>query len=655
MTCPGDGSTGDRQSTWTFRNWARTRTFIVPLKLRPNTLQQIVACVEEAERSDAVLKAMGSGWSYSDAAVDSDATRVVDTSSLVRLLSGADPSSPTTLLPFALNDPAQARARYYVHVEAGIKIYALNCLLDGMRDETGVGLALPTLGGSNGQSLAGVLSTGTHGTDVDFPPIVDAVRAVHLVGPGGREWWIERSGDDAITDGGRMEAARSAGRLCADLRIEYDTALFRAALVSLGRMGVVYSVVLEAVDAFRLRETRERGRWSETASWIRTNIVNAESYAGPRAMEVVLSPYPNDSGDRDCVITRRTESALPPSPESPPSPDPFQMLCSFESIKPLLSRIALLLPPLIILATAAAIATISFLLAIPIIGGIIFGALLPVVVAAATTALIALETALLALISSRGDNLAEKLAEICNLAVSAGQKQLVPQLINMIIGQIRNPDAPTVVRESFRIMTGQAACGTQWQDSAACMRQIDGLEFALNASRGREELFRFINAVFALTSEFYNANRPPGFAMSLRFTRSTSALLGMQQFDRTCSVEFIMLRGFRGHTDFIRRLYLIARQQGAIPHWGLIHDLDASEVRALYGDNHSHWRRQLGRLLSVGGRLDTFSTTFSRRRELEPMTGCLLPRWLLGWYYAIRRAARRAREVRRAGAREDRP
>ena len=68
----------------------------------------------------------------------------------------------------------------------GITIHDLNDALDGM------GLAMPTLGGANGQTLAGAFSTGTHGSDVDLPPIADGVRAIHMVGPGGQEWWLER-------------------------------------------------------------------------------------------------------------------------------------------------------------------------------------------------------------------------------------------------------------------------------------------------------------------------------------------------------------------------------------------------------------------------------------------------------------------------------
>ena len=54
------------------------------------------------------------------------------------------------------------------------------------------GLALPAMGAGGAQSLAGSLATGTHGAEMDRQPLMDAIRAVH-VGPGGQEWWIERS------------------------------------------------------------------------------------------------------------------------------------------------------------------------------------------------------------------------------------------------------------------------------------------------------------------------------------------------------------------------------------------------------------------------------------------------------------------------------
>jgi FAD/FMN-containing dehydrogenase len=643
MTCSGDGSTGIRRSFWLFRNWARINSFSVPLQVRPTSPAQIVAAVQEVETSGGIIRALGSGWSYSDVALTSEVTHVIDTSALSNILTGTDTTSPSaTLLPFALNTAASARASRLVHVEAGIKIHDLNCRLDAL------GLAMPTLGGSNGQSLAGVLSTGTHGSDVDVAPITDHVRAIHLIGPGGQEWWIEPADAEMITDPERMALARDAGRLCSDIRIIYDTRLFNAVLVSAGRMGVIYSVVIEAVGAFRLREIRAASTWSAASSMIQTSIIDAgTAYTGPRFLEIVLSPYRNDSGDRNCVVTTRDISTAALSLDGPPQPDVFKMLCNLQPLTPLLQGLAAGIPALIAAAVGIALAAISWMLAIPFVGGLIYAAASGIVITAATAGLVALETALIAALTTPGENIGQKIANICNLASAAGLKQIVPQLINLMVNFIRDPSAGPVVRESFRISTGQSACGVAWEDAPNCMREIDGLEFALDVTPGRTNLFDFMNDIFALTDEFFNANRPAGFGLSLRFTKGTRALIGMQQYARTCSVEFIMLRGFNGHDEFRRRVYTIAMTHAAIPHWGLIHEINGRQVSALYGSNHGDWRIQLQRLITEGGgQTTTFRTSFSLARDLEPLPGCTVPSGLVDLVRRILVALARAAGLR---------
>lgn len=92
-----------------------------------------------------------------------DATRAV----------GGQPSQG--VLYRALSDGA--RAKQHAYVEAGIEIEALMHALDERK------LALGTAGSSSGQSLAGVINTGSHGSDFDLPPLPDMVRAIAIVGP----------------------------------------------------------------------------------------------------------------------------------------------------------------------------------------------------------------------------------------------------------------------------------------------------------------------------------------------------------------------------------------------------------------------------------------------------------------------------------------
>lgn len=639
MPCTGDGSFGTRALFPILRNWARTRTLLPANLLFPSSVRQIAAAVSAVEAAGGVLRAVGSNWSYTEVALTTDVSHVLDLSSLAGILNGDSVTSMDSLLPFALTDAARDNAANLIHVEAGIKIHNLNCALDAR------GKAMVTLGGSNGQSLGGVLGTATHGSTIDLAPIADQVRAIHLVGPGGLEWWIEPDeGAGNITLRSRVEAARDAGRLCSDIRIEYDTELFDAVLVSAGRMGVIYAVVVEVVDAFNLVETRTRTNWNAARARIQAEIIDGAPGAPlqRRFMEVVVNPYTGGDGQRLAVISERSRTTADPN-ERPPAPDIFGFVCNLQPLTPILLGLAGLIPALIAAAVGAALATISWMLFIPFVGGILFAAASTALITAATTGLIALETAIFALLNTPGENITQKIANIVNLATAIGQKGIVPQLIDAIILNLRDPNVGSIINKSFRVSTSQPAC-PEWSESPNCMRQIDGLEFALPATPGSTALFAFMDDLFALTSEFFGRNLPPGFALSLRFTRGTRASIGMQQFARTASVEFIMLRGFAGHEEFKRRVYAIARTRGAIPHWGLIHEVDATEVARLYGARLTSWRRQLQRLITTGGgRTTTFRTTFSVSRGLEPLPGCVLPGGLVDLFRRILLALARAR------------
>jgi hypothetical protein len=143
---------------------------------------------------------------------------------------------------------------YYFHVEAGITIADLDQLLDHQHPR----LAIQASGGSPGATLAGTLSTATHGGEFEWSLLVDRVRAIHLVGPGGEEWWIE--GSASIADHARLQRTYPniddkhfiAGTWTQDGLTAQD--VLNAAIVSMGTMGVIYSVVLEVVPQYGIRQ-----------------------------------------------------------------------------------------------------------------------------------------------------------------------------------------------------------------------------------------------------------------------------------------------------------------------------------------------------------------------------------------------------------------
>lgn len=164
------------------------------------------------------------------------------------------------------------RRRHFVHVEAGITMTNLARMLEMQSPP----LAIEASGGSPGASIAGVLATATHGGELNSPLLVDRIKAVHLVGPGGVQWWIE--GDEPIADPEKLMKAYPC--LTRDRIISGRTAIggalprdwLGAVTVSLGCVGILYSVVLEAVPLFGIHEVVQQTRWSALLSGVTYNF-----------------------------------------------------------------------------------------------------------------------------------------------------------------------------------------------------------------------------------------------------------------------------------------------------------------------------------------------------------------------------------------------
>jgi hypothetical protein len=186
---------------------------------------------------------------------------------------------------------------YYFHVEAGITMADLAQLLDHQSPR----LAIQATGGSVGATLAGALSTATHGGEFRWPLLVDRVRAIHLVGPGGEEWWIE--GHTSIADLRRLRqiypnidrkhfiaGRRRLGRIAAQ-------DVLNAVIVSMGTMGVFYSVVLEVVPQYGIqqivtsleqKQAQDPTGWSVLLNKARTSEAELRS-GSAKANDAVLS------------------------------------------------------------------------------------------------------------------------------------------------------------------------------------------------------------------------------------------------------------------------------------------------------------------------------------------------------------------------------
>jgi hypothetical protein len=177
------------------------------------------------------------------------------------------------------------------------------------------GQMLPACGASNGQTIAGAIATGTHGSAVRFGGIQEAVRGLHLIVSPTRAVWLVPATDTATTDG-------FAEQLGAEL--VRDDELFHAALVGLGGIGFVQGVLIQARRLFTLRSFRRRLPYDDAfkqavgAMNLATLPVPTPAAAIPRELlwhySVVIDPF---HPERGVFVTAMYEQPCGPGSSRP--------------------------------------------------------------------------------------------------------------------------------------------------------------------------------------------------------------------------------------------------------------------------------------------------------------------------------------------------
>ncbi len=273
-------STTDFEVRRTWRNHLGNQR-IDPLRIyAPWNIEEVSQIVRQAEEQGVTVRAVGSGHSWSDVAL----TRgyLVQTNRL---------SQPRTAEPDFLR-PEWAE-RKVVRAEGGIRIKELNAYLDG------AGLALSNMGGYDHQTIAGVISTSTHGSGITFGPLNDFVRSMDVVVAGGQVQRIEPA--DGPTDPERYAAHFGDRRT-----LVQDDHMFNAVAVSMGCMGIICTVLMEVEPKYYLREVREFHTWDK----VRADLLDGEVLRRNRHYEVLFSPYERKHR-YPCLVTTRNYTRNP--------------------------------------------------------------------------------------------------------------------------------------------------------------------------------------------------------------------------------------------------------------------------------------------------------------------------------------------------------
>ena len=175
-------------------NWGGNQQSFATDVLTPGTVDEVAAQVKEASGTGRRVKVVGSGHSFTAIAVADDRRMLLDR--MTDLISVDGP---------------------LVTVQAGMPLWKLNEAL--ARN----GLAMPNLGDIDAQTVAGAISTGTHGTGATHTTLASCVEAVTLV-----------TGNGEVLTVGR------------------DDELLPAARLGIGALGVLVEVTLRCVPAFTL-------------------------------------------------------------------------------------------------------------------------------------------------------------------------------------------------------------------------------------------------------------------------------------------------------------------------------------------------------------------------------------------------------------------
>ncbi|MEB7503223.1 D-arabinono-1,4-lactone oxidase [Arthrobacter koreensis] len=185
------------QAGRTWQNWARTVRVHPRRTESPASVADLQRAVASAAAAGLRVKAVGAGHSFTGIAEAPDL--LLDLSRLQGLVAADPNTGRVTLL-------------------AGTRLHTVPRLLAPH------GLAMPNLGDIDRQSIAGAISTGTHGTGATFGGLSTQVSGLVLIQP----------------DGGLLTLADG-------------DPLLPAAALGLGALGVIAEVTLQCVPAFLLR------------------------------------------------------------------------------------------------------------------------------------------------------------------------------------------------------------------------------------------------------------------------------------------------------------------------------------------------------------------------------------------------------------------
>ena len=191
--------------------------------------KEIQRLIKDAGSNNEGFRSIGSKWSMSSIAHQKD--RMHFTSNMNIIFSIPDAG---------VHANSSYKSEDLFFFQCGNQIKEISAYLEDR------GKSLKTTGASNGQTIAGCISTGVHGSALDVGSVQDYVVGLNLItGPDPEDIvYLERHTKPALNDKipNKMKA-----------KVIRNDGLFNAALIGLGSFGFIHGVVIEAEDHYLLQ------------------------------------------------------------------------------------------------------------------------------------------------------------------------------------------------------------------------------------------------------------------------------------------------------------------------------------------------------------------------------------------------------------------
>jgi hypothetical protein len=192
--------------------------------------------IQYAVKNNIQLRAMGNGWSFSEVAVCEGG--LVDTKAL-RLTFNLKNSF---VAPEYLQKGKKADDLFFT--ECGMSVLDLD---EKLEQDSIPKRSLKASGASNGQTIAGCTSTGTHGSAFNVGAVHDSIVGLHIVTGPDKHVWIEKKSNPVASDDFIKWLGAEPIK---------DDDMFNAAVVSFGSFGFIHGILIETEPIFLLEQYR---------------------------------------------------------------------------------------------------------------------------------------------------------------------------------------------------------------------------------------------------------------------------------------------------------------------------------------------------------------------------------------------------------------